>query len=256
MTQERHIFQEFRDEQNGSRYPFVDDASLKSADGIVTLGVDLLLDAALYPIGNAARLHVRQITVSQRSVVIEIGDENRRTLATATFDPLAGDVFNVRVVDNYGRDAGVLVSEPARLRIFTSWPVGVHAFPIGNAEFVATCCIPTPEIGMRGILTDDGDLLTGDAIILGDNGIVVREEDGEIRVDAVGDPLFLRKECGVADTFVAPRFLRTINGCGPDAYGNFHLTVGDDLADNTILRIFPDGQGGLRLAAMGRLAHD
>jgi hypothetical protein len=252
---ERHIFQEFRDEQEHSRYPFADSASLKSDTGAVTLGNDLFLDAAIYPIGSTTRLHIRQIVVSQQLVQLEISDNNRRLLATAEFDPLAGDLFTVRLVDPYGRDAGVLVSEPARLRIFTSWPIGTHTFPIGNAEFAATCCIPTPEIGVRGILTDTGELLTGDAIIIGDNGIVVREEEGEIRIDAVGDPLFLRKECGESG-FVSPRFLRTINGCGPDVYGNFHLTIGDELADNTVLRINPDGQGGLRLAAMGRLAHE
>ena len=256
MNYERHIFHEFRDEQEGSRYPFVDDASLKSESGTVTIGNDLFLDAAIYPIGSTTRLHIRQITVSQRLVQLELSDNNRRLMATAEFDPLADNLFTVRLVDPYGRDAGVLVSEPARLRIFTSWPVGVHTFPIGSAEFVASCCIPTPEIGVRGILTDAGEILTGDAIILGDNGIVVREEEGEIRVDAVGDPLFLRKECGANANFATPRFLRTINGCGPDAFGNFTLTIGDNLADNTVLRIYPDGQGGLRLAAMGRLAHE
>ncbi len=253
---DRIIFPEFRDQQDTSRYPFADKASLVSDTGKVRITSDVFLDASLYPIGNTFRLHLKQIDVSPRQITLYLSDNTRRTLATAVFDPLATDVFTIRFVDAYGRDAGVIVSEPERLRVFAAWPVGTHLFPIGNAEFVVSCCIPTPEVGVRGIMTEDGELLTGDIFIIGDNGIVVSEDDGAIRIDAVGDPLFVRKACDPLGKFVAPRFLKTINGCGPDQYGNFNFTVGDNLAETTILRIYPDGHGGLRLEAVGRLARE
>jgi len=256
MNHERMIFPEFRDEQSSSRYPFVDGASLQSGSGSVRLGAELFLDASIYPIGNRSRLHIRQIDVTPRKITIEIGDDSRRTLATAEFDPLAETNFTLRLVDAYGRDAGLLVSDPERLRIFASWPVGTHTFPIGNAEFVAACAIPTPEIGVRGFITETGEFVTGDAVLIGDNGIVLTEEDEHIRIDAVGDPLFVRRACLPRGKFTVPRYLRTINGQGPDAYGNFNLTVGDHLAENTVLRLYPNGHGGLRLEAIGRLAHE
>lgn len=256
MSNDRIIFPEFRDQQDASRYPFADQSSLLSSTGKVRIGNAMFLDAAIYPIGNTLRLHISQIDISPRLVVLYVSDNSRRVLATASFDPLATDVFTIRLVDGYGRDAGILVSEPERLHVFAAWPVGTHLFPIGNADFVASCCIPTPEIGVRGILTADGDLLTGDIFMIGDNGIVITEDDGAIRIDAVGDPLFVRKACEPLGKFNTPRFLRTINGCGPDEFGNFNLTVGEHLADNTILRIYPDGHGGLRMEAVGRLARE
>lgn len=256
MSNDRIIFPEFRDQQDGSRYPFSDSSSLLSSTGKVRIENDIFLDASIYPIGNTLRLHISQIEISPRLVVLYVSDNSRRTLATASFDPLATDVFTIRFVDSRGRDAGILVSEPDRLRVFAAWPVGTHIFPIGNADFVASCCIPTPEIGVRGILTADGDLLTGDIFMIGDNGIVITDDEGAIRIDASGDPLYLRKACRPLGKFNTPRYLQTINNCGPDAYGNFNLTVGDHLADTTILRIYPDGHGGLRLEAVGRLARE
>ena len=107
---------------------------------------------------------------------------------------------------------------------------------------------------MRGIITERGELFTQDVLLVGDNGIVLRQdaEDPEvIRVDVVGDPLFIRKNCTEVERFTTPNFLRTINGCPPDSDGNFNLTVGDHQSAETIVRIYANGQGELVIEAIG-----
>ncbi len=247
---ERIIFPEFRDEFENTRYPFADGASLESQTDH-RIQNDTFLDAALYPIGAGSRVQIARIRVTTREVTIVITDASRADRASATFDPMSPpDVLELE--DNLGRPAGVLVSESLRLARFSSWNVGTHTFAQGAAEFAVSCVIPTPETGVRGVLDAAGRLYTGDLWLIGDNGVVLREEDGNIRVDIVGDPLFVRKLCEPIERFNAPNFIRTINGCPPDKYGNFNLTVGDHLAPETIVRIYPSNDG-LVIQAVGQI---
>ena len=81
--------------------------------------------------------------------------------------------------------------------------------------------------------------------------MVVRQEgDDVIRVDIVGDPLFRRQLCFPIDLFKPPGFVKTINGCRPDAAGNFNLTVGGHINDETIMRVRKT-DSGLTIEAVG-----
>lgn len=247
----RILFPGFREELEFTRYPFADSALLTSAESGQQIEVDTFLDASLYPIGAAARLYISSITITVREITLTIGDEENAELATAIFDPLvAPDVLVF--TDSFDRPAGVIISESLKLSRFSAWPVGVHTFELGETEFAASVVIPTPAPGVRGILTEAGDLFTGDIWIVGDDGVVVREIDGNIRIDIVGDPLFARRLCSQLDLFTPPNFLKTINGCAPDANGNFNLTVGENLSTEPILRIYPTDTG-LKIEAVGNL---
>jgi hypothetical protein len=245
------IHPDYRDQNEVSRYPFADNANCVSADGRVEIDPTIFVDASLYPVGGDERLYISQIDVAPREVTIYIGSAARPRLVSVAFDPYDDETFLLPLRDAYERDAGILVSEPSKLRIFAAWPNGTHLFRILATSFVAACCIPTPEVGVRGILTEAGELLQGDVWIIGDNGVVVREVAGELRIDIVGDPLFLRRRCAPLDLFDPPQFLLSINDCGPDDYGNFNLTVDSRLADKTVLRIYPAGTT-LRATLVGR----
>lgn len=251
MSGERILFPEFRNENEFSRYPFADSASLL-ADSEQRIPVETFIDASIHPIGGRERMGILSITIRPRLVTIVIGDIAGNNLCAGSFDPLDPPT-TIPLEDQYGRAAGILLSEPLRLAIFATWDIGVHTFSTGTAEFVASVTIPTPEIGVRGIMTEAGDLLTGDIWVVGDNGVVVREDgEGIIRVDIVGDPLFVRRLCAPSDQFTTPRFIQTINECSPDENGNFVLTVGDHFAETTIIRIYPDGDG-LKIEAVGKV---
>lgn len=245
---ERILHPEFRDELEFTRYPFADGATL-TADTGQQIELDTFLDASLYPIGAQARLHINRVIVTLNQVTITLADSTRNERASAVFDPLAPPDL-LLFADDFGRPAGLMVSEVLRMSRFSAWDVGTHRFTQAAAELAASCVIPTPERGVRAVQDAEDNLLTGDLWLLGDNGVAVREEDGHIRVDIVGDPLFVRKLCTPLRLFTVPNFIRTINGCPPDQYGNYNLTVGDHFNQETIVRIYADN-GGLVIEAVG-----
>lgn len=248
----RIVFPEFRDEFEFTRYPFADGATLVASNTSQEIEKDTFLDASLYIIGALEQVHISSVDVTPRLVTIWFSDRLNRNLASTSFDPLDPPV-ELEVQDAHDRPAGVLVSDAIRLSRFSAWDSTTHNFPIQATEFAASCVIPTPEAGVRGVLTEEAEMLAGDIWLVGDNGVVLREDgDCVIRVDIVGDPLFVRKLCQPIDLFDAPLFIKTINGCPPDEYGDFQLTVGDHLATDTVLRINPVDEG-LQIEAIGEL---
>lgn len=245
---ERIIFPEWRDELEFTRYPFADFATL-TADTGHKIEHDTFLDASLYPIGAQSHLHINRILVALHQVTITLADVTRNERASTVFDPLdPPDLLTFQ--DVFGRPAGLMVSEVLRLSRFSAWEIGTHRFTAAGAELAASCVIPTPEPGVRAVQDAEDNLFTGDLWLIGDNGVAVREDGGDIRVDIVGDPLFVRKLCIPLRLFTVPNFIRTINGCPPDQYGNYNLIVGDHFNQETIVRIYAEN-GGLVVEAVG-----
>jgi hypothetical protein len=265
----RILHPEWRKENEPTKYPFGSNASLTNGVDVFIEG--LFLDAVLYPIGGQARMYISKVELTHEDVTITIGDPSNPARATGTFD-LINPPDRFKLADVYGRPAGVIVSETLRLSTFQSWTVGEHLFSVDQTELAATVCIPTPEVGVRGILLDDGTLFTGDTYIIGDDGVALNtqvvEEPGPcgsagipvtvIRVDIVGDPLFRRRLCDPNALFVTPRFIRTITfddgkqqvKCGPNDVGDLKMTANNELAEDTVLRIRMT-DGGIVIRAEG-----
>lgn len=254
MSGARIIFPQFRDEQSDSRYPFVDKATLLSTTDKLDIGRDTFCDAALHIIDADQRVYISAIEVTALEIVITLGDATQKTRATARWVPTSPPENGVLdVLDLHGRPAGMLLSTTLELARFAAWPTKKHTFTLGATEFVSTVVIPAKAPGVRGLLTDDQPLpITGDVWLVGDRGIQVRQ-DGEsvIRIDIIGDPLFLRAICEKVNKFQARPFIKTINGCGPDEYGNFIMTATTHEADDTVLRIYPV-DGNLKIDVIGK----
>jgi hypothetical protein len=247
------VFPQYRNELGTTNYPFAAAANLTSQDGF-TIAQGTILDASLYPIGVSQQLYISLVKVASDLITFSFSDAETPNLATASF-PTASPPALLDVFDALGRPAGILVSEPNLLAAFSTWAPGSHKFLLGTTEFVASCVIPTPQTGLRAVVAPDGTLLTGDVWLVGQNGVVVRQDtDGAIRFDAVGEPLFLRQEChptpGGQNLFTTPNFLQTINDCPPDQYGNWNLTPGANAVTEPILRIYP-ANGQLVLTLVG-----
>lgn len=245
---------QYREENQAPRYPFADQATLLTADGLA-FGPDVLLDASLYPAGAGAVLALTSVVVSPdaRTVTLWVGDEANTQRASAAFDPI-GPPASLPVTDPQGRPAGLLVADPLVLTALAGWPAGTHTFPAGSADFVASCVIPTPEAGLRALVTPDGTVFSGDVWLVGQDGVVLSYSGGNIRVDVVGDPLFTRRACAPGGLFTTPNFLRSLNNVGPDLYGNFNLIPAPATWGQTALRITPEGTDTLRVSVAGPAA--
>lgn len=267
---ERITFPEWRKENEPTRYPFAAHASLVNAEGL-TIVDGVFLDASLYPIGHTGPLYLSKAVIDHESCELFVGDENDPELCSGSF-PIVSPGNDVALVDRVGRPAGILASEAARLAIVQSWGVGTHEFDPDATEFCATCCVPTPELGLRGVLMEDGELLTGTVWLVGSDGVVLRGETVEVpgpcgatveatvvRVDVVGDPLFRRRLCVPRDLFATPDPVRKLRIIGPDdseftivpdERGGVVMTGGNNLAANSILRLYTT-PAGIRLELAG-----
>jgi hypothetical protein len=214
-------------------------------------------------INGGVGAYLSAIVVEADRVSINFSDFNRRNTCSAQYRPLElGDnkYVTIALADRYGRPAGVLVGSAAELRLLSGWPVGTHTFAVEATELVASAVTPVTETGVRALLTQSGDVITDDIWLVGDQGVVLRVlPDNIIQINVTGAPLFKRIQCldenGQAIGDFAPRnYLKTINCCPPDKYGNFNLVVKSHNDDGTprkqILRIFPEGNG-LKIAAVG-----
>lgn len=266
---ERIQFPQWRAENEPTRYPFASDATLTNGTQFLLDGT--FLDAALFPVGGEVNLYLSSVVVAHDTVTLYIGDDTDPERCSGTFDLLSPPDL-VSLTDTYGRPAGVLVSEAARLGLFAAWGVGTFTFEPEQTPFVATVCNPQPAVGVRGVRLPDGTVLTGDVWLVGEDGVVLREETvtvpleacGQsrtytvIRVDVVGDPLFRRRLCTPTSLFETPLYVTTIvfsDGhqvveCGPGAAGDIKMTVNNDLASDTVLRVHPT-EAGTKISVVG-----
>lgn len=259
MSGARILFPEFRDEQSDSRYPFADTATLRADNGVATIARDVFIDATLHPIGAGTRIYLSAVIVAQQKITIQIGDETTENVAQTSFNPAPTQFLTTDVlplIDSYGRPAGALVADTKKLVLFSSWDIGRYEFSPPATEFVASVCIPAQEPGVRGVLTGNDELITDDLWLIGDGGVVIRYEGEQggyqiIRVDIVGVPLFSRFMCIPFERFTPKNFVRTINDCPADEYGNFTFTATGFEAEDTVLRV-SNRDGIIFIDAVGR----
>lgn len=252
MAGARIIFPEFREEQSASRYPFADTATLISSDGL-EIPKDAIIDATLYTIGGSNRAYISSVAVDSDIVIFSISTGNNSAQATARYNPLAPPTSGqIAVYDNNNRPAGLMLFTAESLALFGGWPTGVHTFTAASTEFVSSVVIPAQESCVRALTNDADQFFTGDVWIIGDRGVVVRQDgDDTIRVDIVGEPLFKRLLCGTEEApFEPPPQLQTINGCGPDEYGNFNITLVRKSVEDPVLRIYAK-DGAIQIETVG-----
>lgn len=273
MTQQRVLHPEWRPYHEGTTYPFADHVTLRNDDGDF-IPESTFFDASLYPVGGQVGLYLSRVTIREQSIEFAVGDRLDPERCTGAID-LTATPDDILLVDAYGRPAGVLFSANAKLGVFQTWSLGAHAFDVTQTGFCDNVCWPIPDVGFRGFLLDDGSVMTGDIWLIGDDGIVLTPGSAEtgrsgcssddaspasvttIRVDVVGDPLFRRRLCG--DAFNAPRFIRGLRiqkdcdtiDATPNAYGNFNMTAGSNLAAKTVLRVRSYEPHSLTFEAVG-----
>lgn len=253
MADARILYPQFRDEQSDSRYPFADTATLVSTTGALTIDAALFIDAVFFAIGGTARVYISSIVVSADTVTINISDLNAAPILSGSYGVLSPPTNGVvSFSDSYGRPGGSLVATKTGLASFASREIGTYAFTITATEFVASVVIPANEPGVRALMPATGELMTGDILLVGDQGVVLRwEAPNTIRIDIVGVPLHKRFLCEPYGDFPTKKFLKTINGCPADEYGNFTITATNQSVNDAVLRVYPR-DGALVIDTTGR----
>jgi len=262
---------EWRPSLEDTNYPFSPVVSLKNSAGTVIPG-NSFLDAHFYPIGGTTGIYLSKFSVSHTEITFHIGDDSSSDIASGSVPTNTEIPSYVRLTDVYGRPAGIIVSEPQRLAAFGSFGVGDHEFTQGQTEFVATVCMPTPDIGLRGVVLPDGNVKSGQLWLVGEDGVVLRNSVTEIpgasiptiRVDIVGDPLFRRRLCQPRQLFTTPKFVEKIevkNGdqtwaCTPDTNGRLFIQGNDSLAAKAALRVRTASDGTIEILVTGTPNYD
>jgi hypothetical protein len=232
---EKQVFPEWISSNEPAKYPFADHASL--TNGFVEIARDLFLDARLYPIGGGARLFLSRIEIAGQDVTLTVAAPSQEALATGTYN-LAATPDRVSFFDSFGRPAGILLSDPDKLATLGTIGAAVSDFTVNQTEFAPTVVVPTPELGVRGVVLETGEVFTGEIWFVGENGVVLRDDEGAIRVDVIGDPFARRSLCD-DDGFELPPVcaVKSINDCFPNERGDLKITIGGNLQPDNILRI-------------------
>lgn len=255
MTGIRHP--EFINSLENTTYPFVANATLTNGTDALLEGT--ILDAHLYATSGAGRYYISSVVITSSTIQFTIGDLTATSVMTGTISlPVVDSV--VRFFDSGNRPAGILVSEPSRLALVASWGVGTHTFSREATEFCITCQVPVSDPGVTGLRLPDGEVITGKVWLMGEDGVVLTTENlvmpsGEtveaVKVNVVGDPLFLQRLCNPSELFtpVNPiRGIRVVNDgdtydCLPDDQGNFNIQMNDNLAPDAALRVRTTPEG-------------
>jgi hypothetical protein len=250
-------YPEFIASLENTKYPFIATASL--SNGTVSFLEGTFLDAHLYAVGGGKRYYISKVVVESSRYVITIGDDQNAVSLTGEV-PIPITLSSIRLVDAYSRPGGILVSEPDRLSVLSAWGIGTYEFGREQTEFCVTCQMPIPDPGVTGFRLENGDILSGSVWFVGDDGVVLSanattDKNGNIfdnlRIDVVGDPLYLQRLCTSENLFVPVnpiRTLRIVNGsysfdCQPDEHGNFNIQMNDSLAADAALRIRTTPEG-------------
>lgn len=250
-------FPEYLAALENTRYPFVPTATL--SNGYVRFLEGAFLDAHIYPVDGIGRYFLSQVVVTASSLRFVIGDSQSTTRCQATIDsPPAISALQLR--DSAGRPSGILLSEPTRLAAFSGWGEGTYVFEQGQTEFAVTCCVPVPDPGVTSLRTNDGASVSGRVWLVGESGVILDStqkvsNDGKVqeivRVNIVGDPLYLQTRCEPESAFTPVNPVRGIrilgddfdHTCYPDESGNFNIQATPGLTSRPAFRVrtTPDG---------------
>ena len=185
---------EYRNQNSNRSYPFADDASLLDADGNA-LPSDFIIDAFLFPIDVGGGVYLQSIdTVSGKIYFAADGTPDPFGIAT-----YAGtDTAYVYETGTYGRQIGVVVFGAGTNQIVGG--TAVRTFTYEATALTPAAFIPMNQPGVRGILLEDGSLLTGDITIVGGPGVNITSfggtNSGWVVFDFVGTLPPTPDDCG------------------------------------------------------------
>ena len=249
------LLNEYRNQNQRRVYPFSDDMSLTDADG-QQLPTDFLIDAFLYPIDLENGLYLSQIDTGERKIYF--ADTLTGTVHGVAEVNLSEGTAYVYEDSDLARQIGVLVFGDGLNALFQ----GTHmrVFTPAATELCPTAYVAMNQVGVRGLLLEDGTFITGAVTIEGQNGVEVDSYvDGSgqnvLRIDFIGTPKPPLDDCGDQCPMIKEICLHRIPGslfmisdyedCVV-ALGGYEFGL-DDICDPQKALRLPDEDGNLPL---------
>lgn len=243
---------EWRNANDRGKHPFSTIATM--TNGEVIIPDTLFIDARFYPVSNTESLHLSSIVKTDTQVTINLSTTETTNIASTSY-ALSAPPDRLRFLDKFGREAGLALTSPERLTPISGLPIGTHSFGPGDTPFSPVVVTPVPGSGVNSLRSDDTFALSGDVFLVGGSGVTITADLTDpnapvIVINLDGEPLFRQELCSDIG-FSIPCYLRTINGGGPDEFGDFFIGACGIDNDNTIIRITPTASG-LRIHTTGR----
>jgi hypothetical protein len=187
------LYQTWDDSHEQTAYPFADEASLLAVDNATRFPVGVIADAAIgaRDLTTPVRLGVVDVRAGdidlifyQGSTVVAVATI---TTATSGWVPLTSRLGVVY--------AGKVKIESALVGAVFNLGLGTHTFTEAAAPLVPYCVFLAPVAGVRGIELPNGTVISGDITISIGSGLDAEvEDDGSVRIDAVGRPYLKRDD--------------------------------------------------------------
>ena len=270
----RTIYPTYYNEAINAAYPFESLATRNN--GTVFIEDDIFVDGRFFPPDGRHDLYLSSIVVQDEVTLVisnangEVGRGyfNRNSPPeTVNFYAEGRDNIYVGLLQGFVKKDTATDPNQRGLQKIAGWSNGTYIFTSDQTRFAASVVVPQPQAAVRSIRLDSGAVFYGDVILVGENGVqftnpsaigeasssssstYARFFDGVIRMDVVGDPLFVRRGC---DSESVPTdqdiLIQKIVFDGktvlPDARGGFTLSVGTESSnDSPALRITPVQNG-------------
>jgi hypothetical protein len=233
---EKQSFSEWKDKNSLIKYPFTDFATL--TNNSVFIPNNLFYDAKFFTYEGLQNQYISKVSLTADVCTVAISDSSLE-LCYAEFD-LTDIPNHLTFIDTFGRESGVMLSSSDNLSLLRSWGVGDHTFSYNQTAIAASCLIPTQKTGILGFVTEDGSIFSRDVTFVGCDGVKLsKDASGFLRIDIIGEPLFLRKIAALeGEEFENPKFIGSVAGRIPDDNGNIFIVVGSSNdVSSPILRI-------------------
>lgn len=177
---------EWEDYTRNTKYPFLETCTLYSNEKIY-LPEDWILDASITGIFQGVA-YLKQISKQKGNLILTIGDSQSTYELHGT---ITIDNINQDVIDLYGptnKILGAIKINPLSTTVLQYLNPQTLTFTPGATTFAAKCVLPTTNT-LVNFLSINKQLIDGDLILTGLNGIYFEVQSNEITIHADGDPL-------------------------------------------------------------------
>jgi len=165
------LFTEYGNQNSQRNYPFSDNATLLTDDGIA-LPIDLFIDAIFYPFNTTENIYLAEINQVTDRIILK--------------GVITDDICGIGIINNWSSDTIIIYDNEDYMRQIGTLCLGqgisvlqagfIYLFSSSATMFCNTVFAPVNYSGVQGFLLDDGSLVYGNVTFQGENGLNIISE--------------------------------------------------------------------------------